>query len=207
MTDDTSERHAFALPGTRPQYGPDRRVAVEHIDLHLTPDLERETLDGVCTTTVRALDEPVERIALDAVDLTVSSVELTNAGEGARPLQYRARGEKLDVLFDPPIAPGERATFAISYRLAKPRHGLFFIKPTAASPEKAVHAWTQSQDTTRASGCRASIIRPRSRRTSTTIVVPQGMFALGNGALVARDRKAAARPFATNRTFRTRRIS
>ena len=184
MTDDTSERHAFALPGTRPQYGPDRRVAVEHIDLHLTPDLERETLEGVCTTTVRALDEPVERISLDAVDLSVSSVELANAAEGARPLQYHARGEKLEVVFDPPIPPGERATFAISYRLTKPRHGLFFIKPTAASPQKAVHAWTQSQDQYARFWFPCVDYPNEKQSTSTTIVVPEGTFALGNGALL-----------------------
>ena len=184
MTDDTSERHAFALPGTRPQYGPDRRVAVEHIDLHLTPDFERETLDGVCTTTVRALDEPVERIALDAVDLAVSSVELANAGESAHPLEYAARGEKLDVLFDPPIAPGERATFAISYRVVEPRHGLFFIKPTAAAPEKAVHAWTQSQDRYARVWFPCVDYPTEKQTTTTTIVVPEGTFALGNGALV-----------------------
>ncbi len=73
--DDREEHQAFALPGSRPHYGPDKIVEVEHIDLHLTPDLENERLDGVCTLTVRALDEPVSRLVLDAVDLEVSRVE------------------------------------------------------------------------------------------------------------------------------------
>ncbi len=76
MHDVTNEHLPFALPGTRPQYGPDRLVNVEEIDLYLVPDIENESLDGVCTMTVRALDEAVPQLTLDAVDLQVSRVEL-----------------------------------------------------------------------------------------------------------------------------------
>ncbi|HXB84169.1 MAG TPA: hypothetical protein VNU22_12540, partial [Candidatus Acidoferrum sp.] len=71
LRDDRDEHQAFALPGARAHYGPDKVVAVEHIDLHVTPDFENESLDGVCTLTVRALDEPVSRLTLDAVDLEI----------------------------------------------------------------------------------------------------------------------------------------
>ena len=67
--DESNGRRAFPLPGSKLQYGPDKTVQVEHIDLHLTPDFEREALDGICTTTVRALDEDVASLTLDAVDL------------------------------------------------------------------------------------------------------------------------------------------
>ena len=50
-------------------------VAVEEIDLHLTPDIDAETLDGICATTVRAFDEPVSRLVLDAVDLQIERVD------------------------------------------------------------------------------------------------------------------------------------
>ena len=109
--------------------GPDKVVAVEHIDLHLTPDIEAETLEGVCTTTVRALDEEVRRLSLDAVDLEVRSVRRDGKGQ-----RFARRNGKLDVEFEPPIAAGERATFAVEYRAVKPRHGLFFVKPTADQP-------------------------------------------------------------------------
>ncbi len=62
--DDSGTHRAFALPGARLQYGPDKVVDVEHIELYLEPDLEAHTLDGVCTTIVRAYDEPVERLEL-----------------------------------------------------------------------------------------------------------------------------------------------
>jgi aminopeptidase N len=178
MGDETYEHQPFALPGARPQYGPDRLVAVEHIDLHLTPDFERESLDGICTMRVRALDEPVARLTLDAVDLEVSRVE------GAA--RFVRRDGTLEIAFEPPIAPGERATFAITYRVTKPRHGLFFVKPSAAHPEKVAHAWTQSQDEY-ARYWFPCLDYPHDKQpTSTTIVVPKGLFALGNGELVER---------------------
>ena len=127
LRDDKEEHQAFALPGARPHYGPDKIVAVEHIDLHLTPDFENESLDGVCTLTVRALDEPVSHLTLDAVDLEISG--------SSRPPSL-ARDGKLEIDLPAPIAPGERAAIAIEYRASKPRAGLFFIKPTRSIPKK-----------------------------------------------------------------------
>jgi aminopeptidase N len=181
LRDDSGGHRAFALPGARPQYGPDKIVVVEQIDLHLTPDLERERLDGVCTTTVRALDEPVRRVDLDAVDLEVSAVE-----RDGRPLPFVRRNDHLEIDFEPPLSPGERATFAVTYRATKPRHGLFFVKPTAAHPEKVAHAWTQSQDEN-ARYWFPCIDYPHDKQpTTTTVVVPRGSFALANGELIER---------------------
>ncbi|HVN69751.1 MAG TPA: M1 family aminopeptidase [Candidatus Binatia bacterium] len=174
---DDSNGHRFALPGARAHYGPDKLVAVEHIDLHLTPDIDAESLDGICTTTVRALDEPVPRLTLDAVDLEIVRVE--NA-------RYAAREGKLDLEFEPPIAPGERKTFSIVYRVTKPRHGLFFIKPSATRPEQVAHAWTQSQDEYARYWFPCLDYPHEKQKSTTTIVVPKGTFALGNGELVER---------------------
>ncbi|HEX3672231.1 MAG TPA: M1 family metallopeptidase [Candidatus Cybelea sp.] len=178
MGDDRSEHYPFALPGARPQYGPDKVVAVEEIDLHLTPDLATESLDGIATIAVRAFDEPVARLTLDAVDLAISRVD------GAA--RFSARDGKLEVEFAPPIEAGGRATFSVHYRAVKPRHGLFFVKPTAAHREKVVHAWTQSQDEYARYWFPCLDYPHEKQRTSTTIVVPKGTFALGNGALVER---------------------
>ncbi len=187
MRDETNEHQPFALPGARPQFGPDKVVAVEHIDLHLTPNFADESLDGVCTTTVRAFDEAVPRLTLDAVDLEVSRVERRSGERGAgRELKFATRQGKLEIEFDPPIAAGESATFAARYRVTRPRHGLFFVKPAAEHPEKIAHAWTQSQDQYARYWFPCIDYPDEKQPTSTTIVVPKGMFALGNGELVER---------------------
>jgi len=178
LRDDREEHQAFALPGARPHYGPDKIVAVEHIDLYVTPDFENESLDGVCTLTVRALDEPVSRLTLDAVDLEILRVEPAS--------KFQARDGKLEIELPTPIAPGERAAIAVTYRAVKPRAGLFFIKPTPEHPEKITHLWTQSQDQYARYWFPCFDYPTEKQRSTTTIVVPKGMFALGNGELVER---------------------
>ncbi len=186
MGDDRSAYQPFALPGARPHYGPDKLVAVEEIALDLVPDLERESLDGCCTTTVRAFDEPVTHLSLDAVDLDVSGVEHVEPGAPPRGAGFVVRDGKLDVTFDPPIAPGESATFAVTYRVERPRYGLFFVRPSASHPEKVAHAWTQSQDEFARYWFPCLDYPHEKQRSSTTITVPKGTFALSNGALVER---------------------
>lgn len=172
---------AFPLAGSLPQYGPDKTVDVLHIDLHLTPDLEAQTLDGVCTTTVRVLDESVSSVALDAVDLAVTSVVHNGTA-----LQFALQRSKLIIRFDPPLAAGKESSFAVAYRVSKPRCGLFFIAPSADSPHKVPHAWTQSQDENARYWFPCLDYPHEKQTTSATIVVPMGMFALSNGALVWR---------------------
>ena len=178
---DEEGHRAFALPGARLNYGPDKAVDVEHIDLVLRPDLERRRLDGVCTTRVRAYDEPVSRLSLDAVDLDVTAV--TRDG---KPLRFTRRDDRLDVHFEPAIGAGERAEFAVTYAAQNPRHGLFFIEPSDAYPDRVRHAWTQSQDENARYWFPCLDYPHAKQTTSTTVVVPKGLFALANGALTER---------------------
>ncbi|MBV8116708.1 MAG: HEAT repeat domain-containing protein [Candidatus Eremiobacteraeota bacterium] len=179
--DDTNDHRSFALPGSSAHYGPDKVVAVEHIDLDLTVDLEHESLDGICTTTVRALDEAVAGLTLDAVDLHVVAVE-----RDGRAQRFTRRNGKLEIELAPPIPAAQSATFAVHYRCSKPRHGLFFVRPTRSHPEKVVHAWTQSQDENARFWFPCLDYPHEKQPTSTTVRVPKGNFALANGELVER---------------------
>jgi aminopeptidase N len=170
--DEPSAHREFALPGATLRYGPDKTVDVLHIDLYLEPDVERKHLDGVCTTTVRALDEAVTLLSLDAVDLEVSAVE-----RGGKPLHFSTDGRHLRVTFEPAIAPEEQVTFSVRYSITNPRHGLFFT---------GNHAWTQSQDENARYWFPCLDYPGEKQTTSATIVVPKGQFALSNGALLER---------------------
>ena len=182
IDDSTSTHRPFALPGARLRYGPDKTVDVLHIDLFLRPDLENGILDGVCTTTVRALDEPVASLELDAVDLQIERVER----EG-KALAFEHADRKLRVRFDPDIAAGAHASFAITYRVQRPRHGLFFIEPNADYPHRVRHVWTQSQDENARYWFPCLDYPHEKQTTSATIEVRSGLFALSNGALVERS--------------------
>ena len=113
--------------------------------------------------------------------LEIAAVELNGSSQS-----FERRAGKLDIAFDPPIAAGASATIVVRYRVVRPRHGLFFVKPTAARPNKIAHCWTQSQDEN-ARYWFPCLDHPHSKQTtSTTVVVPKGIFALANGALVER---------------------
>jgi aminopeptidase N len=171
-----SDHRPFALPGARPQYGPDRVVDVLHIDLHLRPDLERHRLDGICTTRVRAIDDGVARLVLDAVDLRVHRVYRPDGGA----IDFRSTNRTLDLTLAPPLHAGDELVFAIEYDVDRPRRGLYFID---TEPK---HAWTQSQDADARAWFPCFDHPSEKQPTSTTIVVPAGSFALGNGALASR---------------------
>jgi aminopeptidase N len=176
---------AFALPGARLHYGPDKTVDVEHIDLHLEPNLEEHRLDGICTTTVRALDEAVDRLAIDAVDMEILSAE--RDGEA---VPFEHRDGRLELRFEPAIRAGEQIAFRIRYRLRSPRYGLFFVEPTPEYPDKVRHAWTQSQDENARYWFPCLDYPHAKQTTSATIVVPKGLFALSNGKLTRREEHA-----------------
>ena len=190
MTPDDTAPRRFALPGARLRYGPDKTVDVLHIDLRLEPDLESATLNGVCTTTVRAFDEPVQTIELDAVDLAIERVEMDG-----RELRFSATGKKLRIEFGEPIAPEAEATFSVRYSAHRPRHGLFFVEPSADYPDRVRHLWTQSQDENARYWFPCLDYPHEKQTTSATVVVDKGLFALANGALVERRDEGAKTVF------------
>jgi len=177
-----AQMRSFPLPGAVPRYGPDKVVDVEHIDLYLAPDIAAQRMEGVCTTRVRAIEDGVRDLHFDAVDFVVGWVR---DGEG-RPLGFRRTTGTLTVHLARPLSRGERATVAVAYRLEKPRAGLYFVAPTKEHPEKPTQCWTQSQDEFARYWFPCFDYPHAKQTTSTTIVVPTGTFALGNGRLVER---------------------
>ncbi|MGH7737584.1 MAG: M1 family aminopeptidase [Candidatus Tyrphobacter sp.] len=173
-------RRAFALPGAMPAYGPDKSVRVEHIDLYLAPEIEAAALEARCTTTVRALDESVERLVFDAVDLHVHSVRRDGKDQ-----RSHSRGDHLEVMLEPPLRAGEQTTLEVCYRVEHPRSGLFFVRSTQLAP-RTPHVWTQCQDTNARFWLPCFDYPHEKQTTSATIVVPKGTFALSNGELVER---------------------
>ncbi|HEV3086084.1 MAG TPA: M1 family aminopeptidase [Candidatus Elarobacter sp.] len=171
-----SDHRPFALPGARPQYGPDKVVDVVHIDLRLRPDIEAKRLDAVCTTTVRAIEDGVARLVLDAVDLDVRSVRR----DDGREVPFRSTSETLEVTLDPPLRADDELVFAVEYVVQSPQRGIYFIE------HEPKHVWTQCQDSDARYWFPCFDYPAEKQTTSATVIVPKGHFALANGALVSR---------------------
>jgi aminopeptidase N len=170
-----NEHRPFPLPGAQPQFGPDKVVDVVHIHLDLRPDIEAARLEASCTTTVRAIENGVTRLVLDAVDLRVRAV----THEGA-PLRFRSTSATLEIALGAPLAAGETLSFRVDYELEHPRRGMYFIE------HEPKHVWTQSQDSDARSWFPCFDHPAEKQTTSATVRVPRGIFALANGELVER---------------------
>ena len=184
-----TDRLPFALPGARPHYGPDRVVRVEHLDLHLRPVFDTKTLHGEVTTRVRAIEDGVRSLRLDAVDLTIDAVHVSGAA-----LAFAATAKDLTIELPVPLAAGELCSFTIAYRAIEPRRGLYFI-------DRPRQAWTQSQDTDARAWLPCFDHPSEKATTTTTIVVEPGCFALGNGALVERSESPGGVTFRYEQTI------
>ena len=172
-----SDHRPFALPGARPQYGPDKLVDVLHIHLDLRPDIERKRLDAHCVTTVRAIEDGVARLVLAAVDLNVASVSRADDGTS---LAFRSTSQTLEVTLEPPLRAGETLAFDVGYAVENPRRGLYFVD------REPKHVWTQSQDTDARYWFPCFDYPAEKQPTSARVSVPKGQFALANGALTER---------------------
>ncbi len=171
-----SDHRTFALPDARANYGPDKDVVVVHIALDLRPDIARRRLDGRATTTVRAIEDRVALLALDAVDLQIDAVRRADG----TPMPFVSTSSHLRITVDPPLGAGETLAFEVDYAVESPQRGLYFIE------HEPRHVWTQSQDSDARSWFPCFDYPAEKQTTSTRITVPNGQFALGNGALVER---------------------
>lgn len=190
----TPEPPAFALPGDRPHYSPDRPSDVRHVHIDVTLDFDRRMVAGTVTTTFAALFEEVRQVTFDAGDLGVDRVTLAH---GDTALESWSEGERLVVRLDRPYAHGEE--FAVSVHYAtQPRSGLHFVGPDAGDPDRPVQAWTQGQPESNHFWFPCHDFPNDRATTSVHATVPARFFALSNGRLEGVD----DHPESGTRTFR-----
>jgi aminopeptidase N len=138
---DSNGHNSFELPGSRPHYNPDRPGQVEHIGLDLALDIAKQRFEGICTIRLNPVRDGVDRLTLDAVNLTIKSVRVGTDEQG-----FDYDGEQLHVKLTQPTKTGEIMELAIAYSVEQPQRGLYFIAPDKHYPKKPVQVWTQGED-------------------------------------------------------------
>src|SRR5262245_7926866 len=182
------KRRAYALADAKPHFAPDRPCDIVHIALTLQLDIAQQSLRGTCATTVRAVQEAIPGVTLDAVDLQIVQVRQADG----TPLPYDYDGQRLRLTFPEPLQRGAPATVEVDYSVTKPRLGLYFITPDAAYPHKPVQVWSQCQDED-ARYWFPCFDAPNEKATTEMIVtVPQPYFVLSNGTLLSTTRDETA---------------
>src|SRR5262249_47243226 len=168
-----------AFPGTRARYAPDRVVDIQHIALELDVDPARREIAGTATLRGSVIAGGARTLELDAVELAIEKVAV-----GGKAAKYRHDGKRLAIELPEGLATGAELVVAVDYRGA-PRRGLYFISPDDGYPQKPLQAWTQGQDEDSRYWF-PCVGTPNEKATSELSVrVPQDLFALSNGNLVA----------------------
>jgi aminopeptidase N len=174
----------FAEPGVAPHYAPDRRVRIDHLDIHLSVSPVAKRIEGKATFQVTAMPTYLGQVELDFVDGTPSRITV-NGADAAWTLAD-------DVLRIPAVAPTE---VTVHWEIEAPRAGFYFTGPTDEQPERQHMAWTQCQDED-AHFFMPCHDHPRDKHSwHITIEAPTEYSLLSNGMLVEqgnRDGKAYA---------------
>ena len=149
---DKSKKHkSFQLPGAKPHYNPDRPGQVEHIALDLDLDIVKHSITGTCKIRLRPVRDGVSYLTLDAVDLWIDKVVISDRIE-AKPdpdktgSKFDYDGEFLKIYLDQPTKAGVPIEIAIAYAAEQPQRGIYFVQPTESQPNKPTQIWTQGED-------------------------------------------------------------
>ena len=162
-------------------------VVPSRYDLRLEPDLDKATFSGEETVTVE-VREPVTEIVLNAAELRIESAVMEDASgalvEGSVALDEPA--ERARILFPAPIAPGPwrlrlRFTGILNDRL----HGFYrsSYKDAAGVAHTIAATQFEATDARRAFPCWDE---PAAKAVfGVTLVVPEGLAAISNTAVVS----------------------
>src|SRR5690606_23931374 len=155
----------------------DRVVDVLHMKIDVRLDIPEKRVRGTVTHTVAPLNDGTRWVEFDAIDMTITTVNVAK-----KPADFRYDRRKLRVDLGEGRRRGQELAVAITWEV-QPRIGMYFIAPDEGYPDKPVQVWTQCQDedTRYWLPC---FDHPIEKFTSELIVqVPGNWYALSNGRL------------------------
>lgn len=167
-------------------YAPSREVDILHLAIDVTPDFKERSVDAQVTVRFKPIAKSLSELRLDAVDLTVSSVNASEKLSG-----WHASDKHVTAVFDPPIPADKEATVNIRYS-ATPKKGLYFRTPEMGYKPEDTHLWTQGEPI-EARHWYPSFDAPNEKFTSEiTCRVPEGMVVVSNGKMVSQQQDSGS---------------
>jgi aminopeptidase N len=176
---DNNGYQSFELPGARPHYNPDRPGQVEHIALDLVLDIASQCYQGTCEIRLNPIRSDIDRLTLDAVNLTIQSVKI---GKIAQSFDYD--GEQLQIHLTQPMTTGKVIELAIAYANEHPQRGIYFIAPDKHYPHKPIQVWTQGEDEDSRFWFPCFDYPGQLATSEIRVRVPKNLIAISNGELI-----------------------
>ncbi|MFQ5724441.1 MAG: M1 family aminopeptidase, partial [Terriglobia bacterium] len=157
-----------------------RTYDLQHVKVEVTRiDWEKEEIQATVTLRLAPLNDGLERVELDAAELTLERVALANG----QPLEFASEDEKLVVTLDRAYAEGETLELVIRYR-ARPRKGLYFRRPDEAYPNKPRQVWSQGESEYNHYWIPLYDFPNDKATTEMIVTVPDEFMVISNGELV-----------------------
>lgn len=158
----------------------DRAIDVHHIKINVTVDMTFETVYGHVTHTISPLSSSLKLFELDASDMDINRIRIKD-----QDISFNHIADKLTIFLKDPISWNDTLDIRIDYT-AKPKKGLYFVKPDNIYPDKPNQAWTQGEGTDNHHWV-PLYDYPNERSTFETILtVKQKYKAISNGELVSK---------------------
>ncbi|PIQ96732.1 MAG: hypothetical protein COV67_07925, partial [Nitrospinae bacterium CG11_big_fil_rev_8_21_14_0_20_56_8] len=178
------------LLGDKPVYAPDRAFDTLHVRLDIGVDFPKKTVNGLCTTRIRAFENGLREVTLRA-----AGMKILGAKSAGRSLSFRHKNDTLKITLPGKLTAGEETVFEVRYRISKPSTGFHFVGPNKENRKSPVQLWSQGQpeDAHYWFPCHDS---PDEKATSEIVAtVPKGFVAVSNGLLSSRRKEGGKEIF------------
>jgi aminopeptidase N len=130
-----------------------RTYDVEHIKIEVKLDLQKKTVIGRVTTSIRSLVDRLSTIEIDATGMNIKSVkgwihnETDNPelAEGFENIKYDYDKKEIKAKPFGSIAKNFPYKYQVEYSTTDPEKGIYFIAPDSIFPRKQYQVWTQGE--------------------------------------------------------------
>lgn len=170
---------SFILPGSSRRYMPEKQYRTGHIKVELRVDPEAKSIAGSCTARIIPVAEGLASVRFDACEMSISAASI----DGSQ-VRFEHDGKELVLFSERPLSSGEHVT-QVEYS-AEPKHGVYFVHPDAAYPDKPTQVWTQYESVA-ARFCFPCHDHPDDKSTTEMLITaPDGYQVISTGKLISR---------------------
>jgi aminopeptidase N len=173
-------------------YEPVHNYDVEHIKIEVKFNLQKKTLEGKITTSIRSTVDKLDSFRVDAAWMKIKSVKEwvhyhTNNPDLAvqfEDTKYRYNNKQITVVPSHPIAKNFPYEYRVEYSVRDPERGMYFIQPDSLFPDKPYQVWTQGEDEDNHWWFPCYDFPNDKATTETYITIDKKYITLSNGELV-----------------------
>jgi len=132
----------------------ERTYDVEHIKIEVKLDLEKKTVEGKVTTSIRPIVDRLRTFKVDAVGMNIKSVkgwfhratDDPKLAEDFTDIKYSYDNKEITIdLGETGVGKNFPYKYRVEYSVTDPEKGLYFIQPTALFPIKPYQVWSQGE--------------------------------------------------------------